>query len=118
MKKNKKIIVGLLLALIFAGCATMPTPKTTGQKIAYAKATVTGINTSIIQLLNADAITLDEAKKYRDTTGRIRILLNAADNYLSLGEQALAADSWADANQLLLEINGILLERAQRRKDE
>jgi len=114
MRPYKKIWIVLLTAALFAGCATMPSPETMNQKIAYAKATATGINTSVVQLLNADIITLDDAIRYRDMVRRVRTLLDAAGNYTVLGEQALAASSWTDANQMLLEINGILVERAQK----
>jgi len=118
MFKLRKITLLLLVILMIGGysCATTPVPQTINQKIAYSKATVIGLNNSIVQLLNAKIITLDEAKKYRNITRKVRALLNATDNYISLGEIALATKSWSEVNQILLELNKILLEKAQTEK--
>jgi len=101
-------------AMFIGACATMPAPKTINQKIAYAKATGEGLNRSIAQLLTSDIITVETAIKYRDMAVKARGILATAERYAALGDSALAIKSWEEANVLLLELNGILLEQAQR----
>ena len=98
--------------MFLSACMTMPAPKTVNQKIAYAKATGEGLNKSIVQLLNTDIITVDDAKRYRNEAVKVRIFLESAETYSSIGKNALAIDSWEKANTLLLDLNGILLDRA------
>jgi len=111
-------LIAVSAVLFITSCVggSILAPKTTEQRVEYARATQRGLNEGILQLSRSNLITSDQLKYFYAKSVRAKNTLDAADNYLKLGEEVLAAESWDKANLLLIELNNLLLEQAQKEK--
>lgn len=112
---KRKILV-LAVAMIFLmSCASMMVvPKTGEQRIAYVKATLTGLNNSAASLVKAGTLSTEDAKQYEKEALKVKMLVSYAEISLKKGDDTVIFQRWNDINNLLVELNKYLLERSKR----
>jgi len=116
MRKLISITMVLGLMFLIIGCMPAVQPQTAKQKIAYAWATLTGLNKSAEALISAGAISVEDAEEYEGQALEARAVLRVADLYLKTGQETEALDSWQTVNVLLLHMNEYLLAKEEARK--
>ena len=113
MRKRLNLLLIGFFILGLSACATIPVPQSPAQKIAYVKATLSGLNNSAVQLLQTGQIDVQTAKDYEKRALEAKEIISLAEKALAIGDNAGAMSQWELANRVLIELNQYLLERSQ-----
>ena len=105
--KGFRILTAAIIMFVMVGCAGLTgktvVPKTTGEKLAYAEATLTGLTLATIKLNEARLIPLEKVKKFE-------IIITSAELSLKLGRLALMVHNAEGAIKQLDAVTDILIE--------
>jgi hypothetical protein len=97
----------ILLLFVMVGCAGLSgnrvVPKTPGEQLAYAEATLTGLTLASISLNDARMIPLEKAKE-------LEVIITKAELSLKMGRLALVAHNADGALEQLYVVQNILVE--------
>jgi len=109
---KRKILVLFVMLLFLSSCIPMMNqqPQTPIQKLAYAKATITGVNNGVASLLRSKAISISAAKEYRVNIQTVRALLVTYEISVKSGDLSTEAQQWKAINVILDELNKYLQE--------
>ena len=106
-----KIPVVFVMLLFLSSCFPMiQQPQTPVQKLAYAKATITGVNNGVAELLRNKVISLSTAREYRDSIRIVRPMISAYEVSVKTGNLSNEARQWKAINGILIELNNYLME--------
>ena len=103
----RKALLLIILPVFLMSCAQMgiKAPETIQDRINMSKATLTGMNDSVTQLLQAGLISKKDAQDYLRQSQGVRGILGNAQLLLIAKDRQTAMDKWAEANALLIELN-------------
>lgn len=99
----KSFLLGLLATAI-VGCASLASPETTNQKIAYVYAGLTAATETTADLLERDRITVPIAKEIDDQIGTGQVLLSNARLAVNLKNMTNANDLVLSAQKILITV--------------
>ena len=105
-----------LMAFLLAGCASMVTPKTPDQTVYATYGLYNTVSTSTADLLNAGAITVEEAQAVQSTLMDVRPMLETARGLAQdgAGMPETTLDIVIAIQQRLLELQLYLQQQAQQ----
>lgn len=103
----KSFLLGLL-ATVIVGCASLASPETTNQKIAYVYAGLTAATETTADLLERDRITVSVAKEIDTQIGTGQVLLSNARLAVDLKQMSNANDLVLNAQKILITVESKL----------
>jgi hypothetical protein len=106
----KKFLVGLCL-LAATGCASIATPNTYNQRLAYVEATSTAILQTTHDLLKRDRISVPTAIKVDEQMENVNLLISNAKIAASVKDTKTAAGYLEQANKILIQLQTTLQEQ-------
>lgn len=106
----KKFLVGLCL-LVATGCASIATPNTYNQKLAYAESTAEAVLQTTYDLLQRDRISVPTAKKVDEQMDNVRLLLDNAKIAASVKDAKSFSGYLEQANKILIQLQTTLQEQ-------
>lgn len=103
----KALLLGLL-ATVVVGCASLATPETTNQKIAYVYAGLTAATETTADLLERDRISVPVAKEIGEQIDTGQLLLAGARNAVTSKDLPKANIMVMNAQKILMLIEAKL----------
>jgi hypothetical protein len=84
---RKSIIMILSVVMVMSvmlSCATIEKyvakPETNAQRLAYVKTVIADLNNSVVDLMNANVIDLDQTRLYRQKAVQVKLVIDMAES--------------------------------------
>lgn len=98
-----------LLAVLLAGCISLPKPETLAQQIAYADATLTGLVNATATATETGKLTAEQARTLRARAKEAEAAIEAAKRFSGLDSPKDATAQLTLAREILVELNKYLV---------
>jgi hypothetical protein len=112
---RKSIIMILTMVIVMSmmmSCETMQKyiakPETNVQRLAYVKTVLADLNNSAVDLMNANVITLDQTKIYRQKAVQVKLVIDMAESAFQFKDIEAGEKNLAVAEQMITDLEALV----------
>jgi hypothetical protein len=106
------ILSVIMVMSVMVSCETMQKyiakPETNAQRLAYVKTVIADLNNSVVDLMNANVIDLDQTRLYRQKAVQVKLVIDMSESAFQFKDIEAGEKNLAVAEQMIKDLEALV----------